>query len=127
MLFFGDAMKKTVNVFTGERLIGKLYLQYASWKLSVLNIETTSSLDVPATCSFFLCIWAVLRLVVLTVFYHLQTKTFLFGGFKCLAQKLESHWTIHHGCKKNKFSTETRKLAMDLYKDHGTATDVKRR
>ncbi len=31
------------------------YIQYVSWKLSPLNIKITPSLEVPATCSFFLC------------------------------------------------------------------------
>ncbi len=101
-------------------------IQYASWKLRLLNIEIASYLDVPATCSFFPCIWAILRLV-LTVFHILQTKMFFLEGFKCLAQKLESHWMIHYGCKNNNFSTESRKFEVELWKDHGTATDGKRR
>jgi hypothetical protein len=50
-------------------------LQCASWKLSPLNIKIASSLEVPATCIFFLCVWAVLRLV-LAVFFHFRMKTF---------------------------------------------------
>jgi hypothetical protein len=52
--------------------------------LSYLEIKMASSLEVPATCSFFLCVWAVLRLV-LGVFCC-QDENFPFG-WDFIAQK----------------------------------------
>jgi hypothetical protein len=56
-----------------------VFVQYASWKLSPQNIKIASVLEVPATCSFFLCVWGVLGLL-LTKFHCLKMQTFLLVG-----------------------------------------------
>jgi hypothetical protein len=52
------------------------------------KIKIASSLEVPATCSFFLCVWAVLRLV-LALFGHLRMKTFCLGWILVYRTKVE--------------------------------------
>ncbi len=46
-------------------------LQYASWKLSPLNIKYSIIPRSPSNLQFILCVWAVLRLVLAVFWIHL--------------------------------------------------------